>query len=222
MGWFSSACSFVGGCISAAVSIVSSAASALGPLASVALNVLKVASPYISALITVVDIVSKVLGVLNQNESAEEIGSKSLVADKTPTDFDTTNEYIEYLREEVDFDKEEFDKLSDEEKLARSVIGTAISMKAINETKGFEVTLDTWTSMAKLHDNKILGDSDIGGFIDEFKDNQTDLNGYVNKEIKGAKGVEVAGKMAEAYQKLEPELSTEAINDKVLNSKIGE
>ncbi len=213
----------IGSFISGAISVVSSAVSSIGSaMAGVAGALLKVATPYLSALMTIVNVVSKILGILNPNETPEELGDKAMRSDKTPEDFDTTQEYIVHLREEVDFDKEEFDKLSDEDKLARSAIGTAISMKAINETKGFDVSLDTWTSMAKLYDKGVLNKENIHTFIDEFKDNQEDLNGYVNKEIKGAKGVEVAGALSEAYKKLEPELSTEAINDKVLSSKIGE
>ena len=213
---FSSVCS-------AAVSLVSSAVSAKGSAVSgLAGNLLKMASPYLGLITAVVEIISQLLGITKEGESSEELGDKAMRADKIPEDFDTTAEYITYLREEVEFDKDEFDKLSDEEKLARSAVGTAISMKGINETKGFEVSLGTWTSMAKLYDKGILNNDTVNGFLDEFKENQEELNGYVNKEIKGAKGVEVAGKMAEAYQKLEPELSSEAINDKVLNSKIGE
>jgi len=222
VGFLGSVCSFVGSCISGAASIVSSAVSSLGSLSGVVGSFLKVASPYLSTIMSVVQVVSQLLGIVQPNETPEKLGDKALNADKKLEDFDTTQEYMEYLREEVDFDKEAFDKLSDEEKLARSAIGTVISMKAINEHKGFEVTLDTWTSMAKLYEKNILNKESVDGFIDEFKENQSELNAYVNKEIKGAKGVEVAGKMAQAYQKLEPTLSTDEINNKVLNSKIGE
>ena len=222
MGWLSDACDFVGSCISGAVSALSSVAGSLGNIAGLASNFLKVAGPYLNAIVTIVQVVSQILGILKPDETPEELGDKAMRADKQPEDFDTTQEYIEYLREEVDFDQEEFDKLSDEEKLARSAVGTAISMKAINETKGFDVSLNTWTSMAKLYEKGILSKEGVDGVLDEFKNEQEDLNGYVNKEIKGAKGVEVAGKLAEAYRKLEPELSAEEIEDKVLNSKIGE
>jgi len=220
MGFWDSVGSAISSVCSAAVSVVSSIGGSLGKVAGLAGNLLKVAGPYINTIMTVVQIVSQLLGILKQDETPEELGDKAVRADKQPEDFDTTQEYIDYLREEVEFDKEEFDKLSDEEKLARSAVGTAISMKAINETKGFDVSLNTWTSMAKLYDKGILNKEGVDEFLDEFKNDQEDLNGYVNKEIKGAKGVEVAGKLAEAYQKLEPELSAEEIENKVLNSKI--
>ena len=213
----------VGSTISSVGSVISSIGGSLGKVAGLAGNLLKVAGPYINTIMTVVQIVSQFLGILKQDETPEELGDKAMRADKQPEDFDTTQEYISYLREEVEFDKEEFDKLSDEEKLARSAVGTTISMKAINETKEFDVSLNTWKSIAKLYDKGILSKEEgIDGVLDEFKNDQEDLNGYVNKEIKGAKGVEVAGKLAEAYQKLEPELSTEEIEKKVFNSKIGE
>jgi hypothetical protein len=223
MGFFSSACSFVGSCISGAISAVSSAIGSIGSaLGKGALSVLGLNPTIIEAVIAVVQMVAQLLGVTKEDETPEELGDKAMRADQKLEDFDTTEKYMNYLREDVDFDREEFDKLSDEEKLARSAIGTAISMKGISEKKDVDISLDTWATMAKLYDKDLLNKDNLDGFIDEFKDNQTDLNGYVNKDIKGAKGVEVAGKMAEAYQKLEPELSTEAINDKVLNSKIGE
>jgi len=223
MGWLSSACSFIGSCISGACSVVSSAVSSIGSaMAGVAGALLKVATPYLSALMTIVNVVSKILGILNPNETPEELGDKAMRSDKTPEDFDTTQEYIAHLREEVDFDKEEFDKLSDEDKLARSAIGTAISMKAINEEKGFEVSVDTWVTITKLHEKGLLDKDNLDAFLEEFKEDQPEINEYVNDKLNGNEELEVAGALSEAYKKLEPELSTEAINDKVLSSKIGE
>jgi len=226
MGFWSglgSVCSTIGSAISGACSVVSSAISSIGDaLGRGALSLLGLNPTIIEAVIAVVQIVAQLLGVTKEDESPEELGDKAVRSDKKPENFNTTEEYITYLREDVDFDQEEFDKLSDEEKLARSAIGTAISMKGISEKKDFAISLDTWATMAKLYNKDLLNQDNLDGFIDEFKENQTELNGYVNKEIKGAKGVEVAKKLAEAYQKLEPELSTDAINDKVLNSKIAE
>jgi len=219
MGFWSS----VGSAISSACSAVSNAVSSIGKgLSKMAGGLLNLNPTIVNIVIAVVQIIAQLLGVTKEDELPEELGDKALRADKKPEDFDTTEEYIEYLREEVDFDKEEFDKLSDEEKLARSAIGTAISMKGINEKKDMDISLTTWATMAKLYDKDLLNKDNLDDFLDEFKENQTELNGYVNKEIKGAKGIEVAGKMAEAYQKLEPELSADEINDKVLNSKIGD
>jgi len=226
MGFWSSvgsACSSIGSAISGACSAVSSAISSIGSgLSKMAGNLLNLNPTIIDVIIAVVQLVSQLLGVTKEDESPEELGDKAMRSDKTPEDFDTTEEYITYLREEVDFDQEEFDKLSDEEKLARSAIGTAISMKGISEKKDIDISLDTWATMAKLYDKDLLNKDNLDGFLDEFKEKQTDLNGYVNKDIKGAKGVEIGNKMAEAYQKLEPELSADEINDKVLNSKIGD
>jgi len=222
MGFWDSVCSVVSGCID----VVSSTVSAIGnTLAKVSTNLLKVASPYLESLSAIVQVVSTLLNILKPEDKVEELGDRAIKSDKIPEDFDTTQEYINYLKDEVSFDKNDFDKLSKEEKLARSAIGTSIVMKAINEKKGFDISVDTWLTLAKLNQSGGLKDAKAEEFdtiLNNFKDNQKDLENYVKGELEPIKEIEVGDKLVEMYQDLEPNLSKDDINEKVMKMEIGE
>ena len=226
MGWFGSACSAVGSFVSSVGSAISSAASSIGgALANVANKFVELAGPKIEIIALIIEAVGAILGVLKPEEKVEDLGDRAVRSDKTPEDFDTTQEYMDYLREEVPFDKDEFDKLSKEEKLARSAIGSSIAMKAINDKKGFEVTPQTWLTLAKLHQSGGLKDAKAEEFdtiLNNFKDNQKDLENYVKGELEPIKEIEVGDKLVEMYQDLEPNLSKDDINEKVMKMEIGE
>jgi len=210
------------GFISGVISAISSAVSSLGStLSTFASSFLKIAGPYIGPLMQVIQAVAQILGILKSNEQPEELGDRAMRAEKQPEDFDTTAEYLDYLRNDVEFDKEEFNNLSDKDKMARSVVGTAILSKAISEKKEFDISLDTWVTLAKLNDKGLLSSKNVNEFLDEFKDTQIELNEYVDNKLKGKEEIEFESQIAKAYQKLEPELSPEDIYEKVLSAKVG-
>ena len=224
MGWFGSVCSSIGSFVSGAVSVVSSAVGSIGSvLATSASTLLKIASPYLATISTIVQIIGAVLNILKPEESVDEIGDKAMSADKQVEDFNTTEEYIEYLRDEVSFNKDEFDKLSKEDKIARTAVGTSIVMKAIDEKKGVTISTDTWITLAKLQESGNLKDvKEFDKILDTFKDNQIDLKKYVDGKLDGEQNLQVGDKLIEIYQKLEPNLSKEHIEKKVMNMELGE
>jgi len=224
MGWFGSVCSSIGSFVSGAVSVVSSAVGSIGGvLATAASTLLKVASPYLATISTIVQIIGAVLNILKPEESVDEIGDKAMSADKQVEDFNTTEEYIEYLRDEVSFNKDEFDKLSKEDKIARTAVGTSIVMKAIDKKKGVTISTDTWITLAKLQESGNLKDvKEFDKILDTFKDNQIDLKKYVDGKLDGEQNLQVGDKLIDMYQTLEPNLSKEHIEKKVMNMELGE
>ena len=224
MGWFGSVCSSIGSFVSGAVSVVSSAVGSIGSvLATSASTLLKIASPYLATISTIVQIIGAVLNILKPEESVDEIGDKAMSADKQVEDFNTTEEYIEYLRDEVSFNKDEFDKLSKEDKIARTAVGTSIVMKAIDKKKGVTISTDTWITLAKLQESGNLKDvKEFDKILDTFKDNQIDLKKYVDGKLDGEQNLQVGDKLIDMYQTLEPNLSKEHIEKKVMNMELGE
>jgi hypothetical protein len=224
MGWFDSVCSSIGSFVSGAVSVVSSAVGSIGSvLATSASTLLKIASPYLATISTIVQIIGAVLNILKPEESVDEIGDKAMSADKQVEDFNTTEEYIEYLRDEVSFNKDEFDKLSKEDKIARTAVGTSIVMKAIDKKKGVTISTDTWITLAKLQESGNLKDvKEFDKILDTFKDNQIDLKKYVDGKLDGEQNLQVGDKLIDMYQTLEPNLSKEHIEKKVMNMELGE
>ena len=213
MGFFSAIGSFVSGAVSAISSAIGSIGSAL---ASSAGHFLKVASPWLGAVMQVIQVVSMLLGILNSEDDIEELGAKAMEADKKPEDFDSNAEYIDYLRNDIELDREKFENATDVEKTARQAVGASIVIKGIEEKKGFDIPVTTWVAMAKLG----LEDKaeEIDKILETFKDGKLeDFVDYTEGKLEAKKEVEVGDSLVEMYQELEPSMSKEEIEDKVMN-----
>ena len=219
MGWFSSACSFVGGAIS---SIGSAVASIGGALASSAGNFLKIASPYLGAVVQVIQMVATFLDVIKPEDKVDELGARAMQADKKSEDFESNAKYIEYLKNDIVLDTEKFEKAKDSEKVARTAIGMTIVAKGIEEKKGFDIPLNTWVNLAKLD----LTDkaNEIDKVLDTFKGEKIeDFNDYIEAKIElPSKEKEVGDTLVSMYKELEPNLSEAEIESKVMKMEIGE
>ena len=207
----------LGSMISSAVSVVASAIGSLGgALASSTGNFLKVASPWLGTVIQVIQIVSMLLDILQPGDSVDELGAKAMDADKKPEDFDSNAEYIDYLRNDIELDQEKFENATDVEKMARQAVGASIVIKGIEEKKGFDIPVTTWVAMAKLG----LGDKaeEIDKILDTFKDGKLEeFVDYTEGKLEAKKELEVGDSLVEMYQELEPSMSIEEIEDKVMN-----
>lgn len=213
MGLISGICSFVSG----AVSAISSAFGSLGSLVSVASNFLKVASPYLGIIGNIISIVGNLLGVKKEDESLEEIGAKAMKSDKKPENFDSYNDYIKHLRENIKLDKEEMENASKELKLARTAVGATVVSKGIEEKKEMEISVDTWVAMAKAGlDGKI---DIIDLILDTFKTKteQKDFSNYVDGKAGFKEEKIVTDKLTDIYKKLEPNASDIEIEKKVMD-----
>lgn len=213
MGLISGICSFVSG----AVSAISSAFGSLGSLVSVASNFLKVASPYLGIIGNIISIVGNLLGVKEEDESLEEIGAKAMKSDKKPENFDSYNDYIKHLRENIKLDKEEMENASKELKLARTAVGATVVSKGIEEKKEMEISVDTWVAMAKAGlDGKI---DVVNLILDTFKDKneQKDFANYVDGKAGFKEEKIVTDKLTDIYKSLEPNASDIDIEKKVMD-----
>lgn len=70
--------------------------------------------------------------------------------DKGIDEFDSIEAYIAYLKNEIELDKEKFDALSTEERVAYSIIGMALEAGAIGEKLGVEISADVVEIVAQI------------------------------------------------------------------------
>ncbi|MDQ7002978.1 MAG: hypothetical protein Q9N02_09900 [Ghiorsea sp.] len=221
MGFWSSLGSFVSSAISCVSSVVSSIG---GALASAASSLLKIAGPLLGPIGQVVQVIGIALDVLKPKEHVEELGAKAMESDKSMADFESTSEYIDYIRNEIKLDKEKFEHASKAEKMARTAIGTCIAIKGVEEKKGFDIPMDTWLALGKMGLERLEGKSkEIDAIIETFKTNDTakDLNAYVDGKLDAKTELAVGDKLADVYRQLEPEASKEAIEKRVIDAQVG-
>ncbi len=97
------------------------------------------------------DIMGDVLYALGINaDPADELGAKVEQADKGLNEFDSIESYINYLKDEIELDKEKFNSLSEEERVAYSITGMAVEAGAINEKIGSIIPADVVELVAKV------------------------------------------------------------------------
>ncbi|TMO21490.1 hypothetical protein CWC30_14120 [Pseudoalteromonas sp. S4741] len=155
------------------------------------------------------------LGIIRPEDSLAELGEKAILSEKKPEDFDSINEYIDHLNNNVPFDKDKFDRLDDKELLARSSIGASITLKGINEKLDTVVTPEFMATVASQE----LETKEIVSTIKAYKENDLKLEDYdlyLNDELTLDETTKHSSALVEAYQKLEPELSIEEIENKVM------
>ncbi|NOE63290.1 hypothetical protein GU272_05875 [Vibrio cholerae] len=149
------------------------------------------------------------------NDDLQELGEKAMMSEKTPADFDSISAYIDHLRNDVTIDREKFNRLDGKELLARSAIGSAITLQGINE-KLETVVYPQFMAMVATQN---LTADEIVATIKTYKEKSlstSDYSLYLKDELSIEQSREHSNALVEAYQQLEPELSIEQIEDKVM------
>lgn len=141
MGWLRDACSAAGNLISGACNVIGSAISSIGSaIANTATSIVKILGTVIDKVMDVVKDVALALGIIEEKDDIEELGARACESKLKPEDFDSTVEYIEHLKTNVELDKKEMENRTQEDKLAHKGIGIAIIKKGIKEKTGLELT----------------------------------------------------------------------------------
>ncbi|MEQ6344608.1 hypothetical protein OAY_09360 [Vibrio cyclitrophicus ZF205] len=215
MGFWSSVSSLV----SSACSVIGSVASKIGSeIAGAATSIANLGVSLAEKVGEAIKNVGISLGVIRPEDNLEELGEKAMLSEKTPDDFNSINEYIEHLKDDVVIDKEKFDSLSDVEKLARSSIGASITLKGINAKLDTVVSPSFMATVAAQD----LDAKEIIGTIKAYKEKSLSTDHYslyLKDELSIDESHKHGSALVEAYRKLEPELTTEQIEDKVMELK---
>ena len=137
MGWFSSA---IGSVCSAVCSAVSSVCSSIGGAIMGGIGSLApVISPWLSVAVAVISVLAEIFTEKPKEEKPEELGMKAEQADKKPENFDSINDYIEYLRQEIKVDDAKLENLSEEERMKYQAVGLGLYVKNIEEKQGMKL-----------------------------------------------------------------------------------
>lgn len=166
-------------------------------------------------VVKVLETIAKGLGIIQEEENVEELGDKAMKANKKPEDFDSINEYIAYLRQEIRSSPDELEQLQPEERLARHAIGSVLLSKAIEEKRSMEIPVDFWKATVE----KGLTAKEIDEFIQQFKQDgiePKDFVKYLKREVTGKQEDKIDHSLVTAYKRLEPKLDEIEIEEKVV------
>ena len=178
----------------------------------------KITPELIKDVTSLISSVAELLGLKDEDDSSEEIGMKSEKADRKPEDFDSREEYISYLRDDVEldeYDREKLNNVSLKEKY--SAKGLDIEMGAINEKIGVKLGLEDYVMMAKAGINKV---QDFMTIVDTFKEKGVEplINEAIERLIPMKEGATVIDTLKEGVNKLENAKETwDKFNDMLEN-----
>ncbi len=218
MGFWGSVWSGITSVVKSAVDVVSSTVKSVGGfLVEKAKEFLKVEMETLKLIVKVVENVAKALGIIKPEDDSEDLGDRAMRADKKIEDFDSTREYIEYLRNNIKAkSKEEIERLSPEERLARRALGTSILSKSIEEEFDTKIPVEFWAKVAKVG----LSGTEIQNILDKFRDvgiKPEDFVKYLKKELKIEDEDKMEDTLLKAYMKLEPNATQRELEEKVLS-----
>ncbi len=201
--------------VSSAISVVSSVVSTVGKaLVTGATKLLEIAGKHLDTIANVIETIGKILDIIAHDDNIDELGAKAMQSEKKPEDFDKISEYIDHLKNEIELDMDKFDNAKMEDKLARKAIGATIVSKGIEEKKDTSIPMEFWKEVAKQG----MSNKEIDRTIDLFKENKekNQFSEYMNGKLDYKDEVKVGGMIIEMYRKLEPNMTIEEIEDKIM------
>lgn len=175
--------------------------------------------PEILTLIQIIGEIAKILGVNEGEDSPEELGMKAEIAEKKPEDFDSIEQYIKYLNEEIELEKGSVEKLSELEKAKYGALGAGLNVKLIEEKYDIALSPDFLRDVTMM---KLTGE-EIAQFISTFKENgmtkMQDMTDYLRDKPIETEKSSVSNSMIDAMAELYPTLSKEELYVKLYEMK---
>ncbi|MEZ7733718.1 hypothetical protein O3799_09360 [Fusobacterium periodonticum] len=178
----------------------------------------KITPELIKDVTELISSVAELLGLKDEDDSSEELGLKSEIADKRLEDFDSREEYINYLKDDVELDEYDKEKLNNESlKEKYSAKGLDIEMSAINEKMDVNLGIEDYVILAKAGINKV---QDFMTIIDTFKEKGVEplINEAIERLIPMKEGATVIDTLKEGVNKIENAKTTwDKFNDMLEN-----
>lgn len=211
----------IGSVIGAVCSAVESVCSAVGGAIAAGISTLATAiAPYLATVATIVSAIANILGIFKENERPEDLGQAMEQMDKKPEDFDSINEYIDYLREGIRSGEVKLnDNLSDIQKAAYTATGAALGIKAIDEKYQLQTSDEFWGQMGKKFEEGKITPIEITKILETSSKNSVsaeNVTNYINgdKMTNGQKASGVSDAIEGGLKAANPNMSNEEITSR--------
>lgn len=163
----------------------------------------KLSPELINAVRDLISSIAEFLGLKDKDEEIEEIGLKEEKSDKKSEDFNSKEEYMNYLKNEVKLDSFDKEKLNDESLKEMYVSkGLELGREAINEKLGTNMSLEDIIKLAKAG---VENPKDFIIILDTFKEKKVEpkISDAIDKKISIKEKVDVIGTLKEGVSKIE-------------------
>lgn len=211
----------IGGALSAAVAVIGPALSTTATFLVTKLPViLETAALCVSAISTVVTKVAEMLNIAPPGENPEELGAKAMQEGTRPKGpEETTQEYLDYLRNDVSLDRVKFEKMTNEERLNCEVIGDTMLAKSIEEKTGVEIPGEFLLAIPQANLQYQTVSAMIRAFSNAGIPSLGEFTRYISNDMSESEAVKVGDAVKDAIKVSFPELSQEEIQKEIIEMK---
>lgn len=216
------------GAISAVGAALTAAVSTAGPalvsmVASAKTVILGSGSLGLSDVLFIVKSIMRIaeaLGIINGETSSEELGAKAILAEKQPEDFENTQKYIKYLKNEITLDKGELKNKSEVEILTYKVLGSGIALKGVEESIGvaFSPTFLEAASKGNLSPNEILNIAKSCG--NSGMSTTVMIDNYMKNKISLEERIKVGDIIIGGLKEVNPSMDVNTLEDKLVEMEL--
>ena len=164
--------------------------------------------------------IAKILGIINDETPSEELGAKAILAEMQPEDFEDTQKYIEYLKDEVDLDKDKLKNKSEEEILVYKVLGSGIALKGVEESIGvtFSPIFLEAASKSNLSSNEILNIAKVCG--NSGMTTTLMVDGYMENKISLEERMSIGDIIIDGLKEVNPSMDLNTLEDKLVEMEL--
>lgn len=160
--------------------------------------------------------VGTILGITSANDRLDIIGEKAMLPDsKSPEEFDSQIEYLDYLKNDVKLDESVLENKTPEERQASTFIGTNLVSKGIEEKSNMTIPTEFWVKAGE----KEMESEEVVSYMESFKEEGIDDMGVMSDYLEGScdpNFVEQAGDaIKKAVENFNPDLTNDEIESKI-------
>ena len=175
-------------------------------------SLLTIVGKHLPTIIDIIDIITDVLSIVDKDKvNSYDLGVKVTETDKKPEDFDSIQDYIKYLQNEVKYEKKVH---NESEILTFKAIGGHLLIKGIEEKLKINTSPEFWLEVGR---NKLTG-QEIIGIISKYSEEglKLDFSEYLNGKLSPKEEQKRGEFLVNILSSLNPENSKEDIENRLM------
>ncbi len=220
--------------ITAIAGAISTAAATIGPVCttiggaimtgvgSLGAGLLKLGK-ILEPVFELINAISTIIGIKPAGEDPAEIGLKAQKSGERPEDYDSVEAYIAHLRNDIQLDKEELNKLSEADKIMYTTIGSGLYVKNMEERYHMAMSPIYWEKACKAVNSGNMSVEQLKDTMDAMKEkgvkNAESFSNYMDGKASMEEQMVIFDSLKEAMHKEFPDLSDADLNIKVTHIK---
>lgn len=174
----------------------------------------------VSAISMVVVKVGELLNIASNDENPAELGAKVLQdGTRSIEPEETAQEYLDYLRNSVELDKNKFETMTEVEKINCEVVGDVILAKSIEEKIGIEITGDFLITIPKADLKYVMVSALMKSFSNAEISSLNEFTRYISNDMSDTEATKIGNAVKEAIRDILPEMSQKDIQKEIVNMK---